>query len=212
VKLNKIPAFATPGSAMFANLSSLFLKDMMMNTSDATVFAHLNMQKPNDLTLINCDDDHLFLDELSNYFSNHSGALSTVRIVQLEYSEEGEPQETITAVENLLKVSPELDSIELAINNHKLLSKDSILPHKETLYSLMVDTGEYDVPRYYEPKDLRKVVQACQKLHYIAIDMPVKLGKMSELADKFSLNALSPQSNFEQILVNSLNNLVVPSY
>jgi hypothetical protein len=33
--------------------------------------------------------------------------------------------------------------------------------------------------------------------------MPVKLGKMSELADKFSLNALSPQSKFEQILVSA---------
>jgi hypothetical protein len=164
VRLNKILAFATPGSAMFANLSSLFLESMMMSTSDATVFAHLNMQKLKNLTLIRCDDVHLFLDELSRYFSSHSGALSTILIVQLEYSEEGHPPDTITAVENLLKVSLKLYSIELAINNFKLLSKDSILPHKETLCSLMVDTGEYDVPRYYEPEDLREIVQASQKL------------------------------------------------
>jgi hypothetical protein len=211
VELNEILAPATPGSAMFADLSFLFLEDITMSTP-GTVFAHLNMQKLKDLTLINCEDAHLFLDELSKYFSNNSGMLSAIRIVHLLSAEDGDI-ETMIAIENLLKVSPELHSIELALNNFQVLSKDSILPHKETLYSLMVDTREYDIPRYYKPEDLKEIVQACQKLQYIAIDMPpVKLGKKSEMADKFSLNALSPHSRFEEVLVSSLNHLAILMY
>jgi hypothetical protein len=119
----------------------------------------------------------------------------------------------VTAVEKLLEVSLKLHSIAVVVRNHKLLSKNSVISHQETLHPLMLGTGKGRPRRYYAPDEMREIVQACLKLQFITIDMPpVELGTTDGLADTFCLNALSPKSEFDHVLVSNLSQLAFPSY
>jgi hypothetical protein len=59
--LHEALAYATPGRATFANLSSLLLEDIdMISKSGDTLSAHLDLQKLKDLGLLNCENFIVF--------------------------------------------------------------------------------------------------------------------------------------------------------
>ncbi|KAL1796055.1 hypothetical protein ACET3X_006279 [Alternaria dauci] len=197
--LNLIAAGVYPGSLqdillcaaegqLFSRLTSVSLDSLDLVPDGSRPFCHnFDVTKLQQLRLKNCFSLVFFLDSLTESYSEMSGVLKMLSIESLRTNDR--PVETISSIERFLKACPKLEDIFLALAKFGCVGKDCLLPHADTLRSLVVGNDMAEKLGHFSKHDLGSIMKACKKLERLAINFPpVKLGSISKLGRDFYLN------------------------
>jgi len=143
------------------------------------------------------------LTRLREIFSSTLWPLATVS-VNLE-PDEAKPDETIEGLEKFLQVCPSLRCLGIDVDRHRLINLEVLARHGPTLSSLALGTGQAERNRVYPPSGMKTLLDVCNKLKYLQINLPdpkLKLGHIEHLADDF---VLGPKLNDLTLMLVSAN-------
>lgn len=178
----------TKDHQLFPNLATLRLYNLRMaTTADQAIDGNLHLSNLRALQLEACIDQISFLKGLSSFYTSNVGKLEDlIVILPMELTES---ENTVQAIELLLKTCPKLSDLQLDLSAHRLVAKHSVMAHHKTLESLMLGTADSGSGRYYSAADLNSILNGCTKLEALAIDMPpLDLGPISKPVTDFSSN------------------------
>jgi hypothetical protein len=202
--LNLILSYAKTPS-LFANITCLRLYDVDIQPDDSVEFSNtFNWHKLQELQLADCDYMVPFLKSLSSFYTHSSGDLKAFHLD----SDIENPKETIKATETLLRVCPKLEKLELDFSRHGVIDVNCIVAHSDTLYSLVVGTGESESKLHFSVADMKVMLKPCTKLKWLGTNLPpLNLGSVEKLGADFRLDGTDTASvEFENMLVSSTVN------
>jgi hypothetical protein len=180
---------------LFPNLTVLRIWQLNIASPEGkTACKNLKLSKVRTLELRECCPLAPLLENLSSFYTDNTGDLNELLIdvpTQLDQA-----PETIQAMERLLKICPRLQVLQLDLSGHRLIAKDCILAHCQTLVSLWISTRSED---QFSARDMESVIGACTKLNRLAVNMPRKdMDNLPKLEAGFRLDV-----DFADMLVSS---------
>ncbi|KAI4607080.1 hypothetical protein J4E80_009810 [Alternaria sp. BMP 0032] len=123
-------------------------------------------------------------DAVTSYYTSGVGELGSIYIVLP--AQLGEPVKSVKAIENLLKVCPKLEALQLQLSGHGCIAKECVLSHSQKLKWLMMGTGESQSRTSFSATDMTIIIRTCIHLEYLAVNMPVvNLGSIAKLGTAF---------------------------
>jgi len=181
---------------LFSNLTSLRLFNLKLaKRGEPAISNSLDLHKLSCLQLQGCDDIVPFMESLSSYYARGIGELTWLYIILPDQIKD--PQNSVKAIEALLKVCSKLIELQLELSGHGFVAKDCILAHCQKLQCLSIGTGGSQ-SRYFSVMEMTAILRACIHLKYLAVNMPaVDLGSITELGTGFY-----PEGEFADMLVN----------
>jgi hypothetical protein len=191
----------------FTSLTSLLLTCVDLSKSYRTLFSNLEPSNLRTLSTILCDHTAVFLNALLEYYATQgSEQLSDLEIC-FPYFEQTNPVD-FQATELFLRTGPRVTKLVLDVAENTLLDKDYIIAQSSNLTSLRVGSLVMRPAPHYAVDDTKAVLNARQKLRYIAIDLPeMRLGSISDMGEDFRLGrdqngVAHVETEFESMLVS----------
>jgi hypothetical protein len=197
---------AEPRKPLLKGLTSLHLRQVDLAASPKVLFTHTIVGAIQTLVLNGCDNMCAFLLAMAA-----DGATSVRALNWLEIGlpwDLDDSEESVVAIESLLKACPILSDLDLDVADSRLVSMSAILRHAEGLKNLVLGTGERSEPGIYDVSDMAKLLQRCQVLGSLGINMPrALLGRITDLGMSFRLgpgrsDTEHVQSELESMLVS----------
>jgi hypothetical protein len=196
----------------FPNLESLRLHFFDLAKGSRRLLSGVDASNLQSITLDMCRNIIPFLAEFTGPGCLSSTVLRHVRI-KLEWNVDQVAQ-TLGAINTFLQNRTGIERFILDVNRHGLLDKQSICAHADTLYVLILSTGQSDRAQCYSTQDLGHILCRCHKLQSIAVNMPLpQLGLLLGLATRFRLgpdvaDGYHVETEFESTLVRPSENAI----
>jgi hypothetical protein len=123
-------------------------------------------------------------------------------------------EETQQSIESFLEQHVGMEHLELNVGFHRLIRKESLYPHANSLETLIVSTERNSQASYYSSADLHDNLNLCKKLEVLAVNTPpIHLGSLMDLGLDFRLGrqrfaTAHAATEFEGMLVGAAPKVV----
>jgi hypothetical protein len=179
-------------AGMFAKLTHLHLVCIAVaRGSHCSLLSHLNVPSLKKLELARSDHIGPFLRGLISTYATTEGSLTSV-LMTLPW-DMAEPHTALQIIGDFLKACPKLRELGIDVSRHGVLRKDSILPHAETLHTLILGNGRSAQAKHMPGEEMQVIFHTCKEPVYLAINLPpTDLGSLRDLGSDIRFQRLRP--------------------
>ena len=203
-----------------SRLKSILLWRIDMKQSSQLLFDRIDVSRLCTLRIVECIGVEPFLDRMADWYNDNSGSLEAFGFSFTKKWWVSNQNSTRYSVERFLLICPPLSFLCLDFCETPLLRTDCIIRHGKTLQKLHVSAYSWPAEpetsvQVYSVQDLEAILEACQRLIRISVDIPwglVDLGSVDQQSCEYELtrcegDQLLVLREFESMLVSRINSV-----
>lgn len=182
----------------FPRLSTLTLMGVDLRLCSSSLLERFEVYKLRTLNLLDCSFSSVFMNSLSDWYTKNAGLLDAFHFRYPSHLLKTAGKVLTVSLKRFITVCPSLSSLVIEYRGHDVLPVSCITQHGETLQRLRMGMDVWPdrhntIKLYastYSARDLETILDACQKLKGLGLDMPVgavDLGSVSDAESSFEL-------------------------
>jgi hypothetical protein len=199
----------------FSRLQDLVMSGINIASSSWLLLDRFDISKLHTLRLRECIGITNLLNSMSDWYTENTGQLHTFEVIFPWAWVVVDQGFANAAVERFLTACPSLWILHIEHNGFHLVHTDCIARHGHTLQTLMVGTVSWLRSHYdpnapsYSVQDLEAILEACQHLSSISLDMPMRLVNLGPLQQRGRYFQLAQQKKNEAYALPEFESVLV---